>query len=192
MGLARVRRGSIEALVLSLTSFHTERRVGRKRRCRVRVVCVSCAGGCGSRLPRMRFTGFFFFSFTSQRSRLVSHRPNPNTCFAARRVPPHDVGSPSSVRPFSSLSLPTWPRFTSSACMLLAIFPALPAEKLFTEISVATPNRFARAALSCWSHAFGTIIWGVPVVNATAVVPTPPLCTTPATPGCDSTKRKSQ
>ena len=36
-GLARVRRGSIEALVLSLT----ERRVGRKRRCRVRVVCVS-------------------------------------------------------------------------------------------------------------------------------------------------------
>ena len=35
MGLARVRRGSIEALVLSLT----ERRVGRKRRCRVRVVC---------------------------------------------------------------------------------------------------------------------------------------------------------
>ena len=135
---------------------------------------------------------FFIFYFTSQRSRLVSHRPNPNTCFAARRVPPHDVGSPSSVRPFSSLSLPTWPRFTSSACMLLAIFPALPAEKLFTEISVATPNRFARAALSCWSHAFGTIIWGVPVVNATAVVPTPPLCTTPATPGCDSTKRKSQ
>ena len=39
MGLARVRRGSIEALVLSLTSFYTERRVGRKRRCRVRVVC---------------------------------------------------------------------------------------------------------------------------------------------------------
>ena len=39
MGLARVRRGSIEALVLSLTTFHTERRVGRKRRCRVRVVC---------------------------------------------------------------------------------------------------------------------------------------------------------
>ena len=27
------------------------------------VVCVSCAGGCGSRLPRMRFTGFFYFLF---------------------------------------------------------------------------------------------------------------------------------